>query len=245
MAGIFDIFTTKPAEQAAPAPVAQPAPATPGSIPDAVDPNAVPAQPVTPVAVEPVVPDSPLAEFSKLWEDAPIDPNKPTPTKPTPLDAEAVQKAVAKTDFSAAITPETLTAIAAGGEEAQKAFAQAMNQTAQQVMVQSTMVNEKLTQKAIKDALAANQITVQEQVRAQAISDHAKTQNPVFSDPAVKPVIEATQSQLSAKFPDATPQEITEMTQNFIIAMGGAFTPPEVVNDNNGQGQTDWTKFIE
>ena len=244
MAGIFDIFSPKPAEQAAPqaAPVAPVA--TPGNIPDAATPNAQPAQPVAPAVVEPAVPDSPLAEFSKLWEDAPIDPNKPTPTAPTPLDAEAVQKAVAKTDFSQSITPETLAAIAAGGEEAQKAFAQAMNQTAQQVMVQSTMVNEKLTQKAIKDALAANQVTMQDQVRAQAVADHAKTQNPVFSDPAVKPVIEATQSQLIAKFPNATPQEITTMTQNFIIAMGTEFAPKEPINDNSGQDQTDWSKFI-
>lgn len=253
MPGMFDIFTnTNPAQPAAqPAATQQAAPvapvATPGNIPDAASPDAQPAQPApaVPAVAEPTVPDSPLAEFQKLWEDAPVDPNKPAPTTPIPLDAAAVQKAVAKTNFSQGITPETMAAIVAGGEGAQTAMMEALNQTAQQVMVQSTMVNEKLTQKAIKEALASQQTIMQEQVRSQVVADHLKTTNPLFSDPAVKPVIEATQQQLMVKFPNATPAEITDMTQNYITAMGAAFAPTEVVNDNLGQSQTDWTKFIE
>lgn len=271
MSGIFDIFTTKPAVVPAtpatakpaivaatsvPAQPAQPAAAIPavappGNIPDKAtpsvpqpagnEPNGVVPEQVP--AVAPVVPDSPLAEFSKLWDTAPVDPNKPS-TTPAPLDTAAVQKAVAKTDFSTSITPETLTAIAAGGEDAQKAFATAMNQVAQQVMVQSISVNDKLTQKAIKDAMTANQASMQEQVRSLAAHDHLNTTNPLFSNPAVKPVIEATQAQLLLKFPNATAAEITTMTQNYIVEMGKTFAPVETINDNSGLDQTDWSKFV-
>lgn len=249
--GIFDIFTNNTPEAAPQQAAPQVAPvATPGNIPDAATTSApqapaTAANGVVPEQVPPAqaVPDSHLAEFNSLWETKPTDPNQPSNT-PTPLDAAAVQQAVAKTNFSQSITPDTLAAVAAGGEEAQQAFANAMNQVAQQVMVQSTMVNNKLTEKAIADALASQQTSMQEQVRQQAAADHLKTSNPLFSNPAVKPVIEATQAQLLQKFPNATAQELTDMTQNYITAMGAAFAPPTTVNDNAGPAQTDWDNFL-
>ena len=252
--GIFDAFKSNPAPQAPAQQPAQPAttPTEPGAIPN----QSAPATQQTPVTdVNGVVPagqpapaepkdDSPLAEFNTLWDTAPVDPNNPTPQEPAPLTADQVQKVVAKADFSKVITPENLTAIAAGGEDAQKAFAVAMNAVAQQVMVQSTMVNNKLTEKAVADALKKHTENLPAELRRQAAADHLKTSNPLFDNPAVKPVIAATQQKLLEKFPNATHEQITEMTQNYIVAMGEAFTPKAAVTDN-GLGEQDWTNFLE
>ena len=255
--GILDIFRT-PAPEAAPQPAQQQAPAaapvaptaTPGNIPDTATPGAQPAPNTDPNGVVPaqVTPatdaiDYPLAEFKDLWQTKPTDSNQPSNT-PTPLDAATVQKAVAKTDFSQALTPDTLAAIAAGGEGTAKAFAEALNQVAQQSVTQSIMVANKLNEKAIADALAGQETKLQAQVRSQAAADHLKTSNPVFDNPAVKPIIEATHSQLLQKFPNATAQELTDMTNNFIVAMGKSFAPKDTVNDNSGPDETDWNKFL-
>jgi len=255
--GFLDkIFGTTPQQQQVPVqqPGVQPAPGQiapgqPGNIPaptvvaDPNNPTAPVQQPVAPVTPE-VVDDSPLAEFSKLWEDDPKKEGDTPPEPPATLKAEDVQKIVAKTDFSQAITPEMLVAITAGGEDAAKAFATAMNAVAQQVMVQSTMVNNKLTEQAVEKALTAHKATLPDMLRSGLVSDHAKNSNPLFANPAIKPVIEATQSQLLAKFPNATPAEITDMTQRFVIAMGQEFAPKDVVNDN-AFGETDWDKFMD
>ena len=239
--GMFDIFTNTQPTNAAPA-----APVVPGNLPpDAgvTDPNNphVPPAPVVAVPATPPEPESPLSQFEKLWEPIPTDPNAPTPTAPQELNAEDVQKAVAKANFTQAITPEQLAAIGQGGEAAQTAFTEAMNAVAQQVMVQATLVGNKLTDKAVSSALEAQKLELPQMLREQATTAHLSDTNPVFDNPAVKPVVESTKAQLLQKFPNATPTEITQMTQDFILAMGEAFTPkaPELAD-----GEQDWNKFL-
>jgi len=249
---MFDIFTSPPAVEptaAVPAaPVVAPAPGTPvepGNIPPGAgiaDPNnpTLPLGVVPPVVAEPVVPELPLDQFKTLWDDVAIDPNAPTPEVPVELKAEDIQKAVANANFTQAITPEQMTAISEGGEGAQKAFAEAMNVVAQQVMIQSTLVGNKLTNNAVAKALELERAKIPQMLRDQATTAHLTDTNPIFDNPAVKPIIEQTKAQLLAKNPTATPEQITQMTQDFILAMGEAFAPkaPDLA-----PGETDWTRF--
>jgi hypothetical protein len=241
--GMFDIFTnTAPTNAAPPAAPAGP----PGvNIPPPADP-AAPGQGVVPAsatvpAPAPAVPDSPLSPYKDLWEPVPVDPNSPTPPAPTELTAEAVQTAVAKANFSQAITPEQLTAIGQGGEAAQTAFSEALNAVAQQVMVQSTMVNNKLTEKAVATALEAQSAEIPQLLRKQASTAHLNDTSELFSNPAIQPVVQATQTQLLQKFPNATPAEITQMTQDYIKAMGEQFAPKPPSDPN----EQNWDTFLQ
>lgn len=215
-------------------------PATPAVVTDPNNPTA----PVTPPATE-AVPENPLDSYKALWDTPPVDKDNPAPAEPQPLTAEQLQQAVSKANFSNSITPETLQAISAGGEDATTAFASAMNEVAKQVMVQATLVNNKLTEKAVADAVAKQQATIPDLLRQQAAATHAKDTNPIFNNPAIKPIVEATQSQLLQKFPNATPAELTKMTQDYITAMGSAFAPQEAVNNNSGTGEVDWDAFLK
>jgi len=251
--GILDIFKSEPAPAVAPAtttPVqAAPTAAPPGNIPDQATPvtqQSPTTEPngVVPAAIPEKKDESPLAEFNTLWDTDPKKVDDKTVAVAPGLNQEAVAKAMAKTDFSAAISPEHLTAIAAGGEEAQKAFALAMNQVTQQAMTTSTMINKKLTDQAITKAVEAHMASLPGQLRSQAASDHLVTSNPLFSNPAIKPVIEATQAQLLQKFPTATAAEITKMTQDYVVAMGETFAPKPVVNDSSNT-EVDWEAFMQ
>lgn len=239
---ILDMFRAAPSQQpAAPVTPTQPGgmPASPANTTGGTQaaPNGViPAAGVAPT------PDSPLAQFASLWETAPIDASKPAPNAPFSVNSEDVQKAVAKQDFSSYVTPETLAAIQQGGPEAAAAFMEAINATSRQVLAQSTMVSSKLTEQYIQDALKRQAETLPSQIRSQTVSSHMQDTNPLFSNPAIKPVIEATQAQLLAKFPAATPAEITKMTHDYINAMGASFAPPPAVNPNAPKDQ-DWSVF--
>ena len=73
------------------------------------------------------------------------------------------------------------------------------------------------------------------------VAQKLKAQNPIFSNPAVAPIIEATTSQLQTKYPDASPAELTQMAQDYVLAMSQAFnpeTPPETP-----AGETDWSDW--
>jgi len=234
---MFNIFGSKPAAPAAPvqaapvapaAPVPAATPTPPGNIPPNVDPSAPPAA----VPTDPVTPDSPMADFATLWDTPTIDPNAAVPAQPVALTQEAVQKVVANANFAAGVTPEVMAAVAAGGEEAQKAMMAMINSATQQAVTQSIMASNKLNEKAIADALAQQANTLPGLMRDQAATSHLNDLNPLFSNPAVKPVIDATRQQLLQKFPGDTPAQTAEKLQDFIVAMGAQFAPKEVVNDN-------------
>jgi len=246
--GLFDIFT--PTAPATPTPPAVPAtPTPPGNIPDpnapvSTDISGTAPNGIIPAPVEPAIPETPLDKFKDLWETPPVDPNAPAPPEPLkPLSAEDVQKAVSGANFTDAITPENLAAITAGGEDAQQAFQEAMNAVAKQVMVQSTLVNNKLTEQAVAKAIKSHTDSLPDLLREQGVTDHMNTSNPLFKSPAVKPIMEATRAQLLQKFPNATASELTKMTQDYIVAMGEAFAPTPITD--SAAGTTDWEAFLQ
>lgn len=241
---ISNLFSPAPAPATPAVPVA-PTPATPGNIPEGAAAPA-PATPgtasngaVPPVIPEPKAPDSPLAEFSKMWEPV-VTKEGDVPTGPVPLDPVKLQEVVSKADFTTSLTPENLAAIEAGGEGAQKAFTESLNVVAQQVLLQSTLAANKMTEQAVKTAVDAQAATIPDLIRAQTLNNTLQKDNPIFSNPAVKPVIEAAQTQLAAKYPDATPAELAKMTTDYVTAMAEAFSPVPVTPVAAGGETMDW-----
>ena len=238
--------STQPAAQV-PAQQA-PAPANPGNIPDQTTPvtqvtpgtevnGAVPANPAAPTEKD----DSPMAEFKSLWETVPTDPNNPEPTAPKPLDAEQLQKVMGGADFSKAVTPEMMAAIVAGGDGAATAFTTATNAMVQQAMIQSTLINDKLTKQAVDRAIQATEARIPGLVREQSSAAHIQDANPAFSNPAIKPVIDATRVKLMEKNPNATPQQINAQLTDFLTAMSETVNPGPKADPL--AGGTDWNNF--
>jgi len=250
---ILDIFRNS---QSADQPVQQPQqpqhqPTNPGNIPNVpnlnsyqqagTDPNGmVPdnAGSVTNVASQP---QSPLDKYKDLWESKPNDKGELEP--PKELTADSLQKAMANADFTSSLSPDTMSAIAQGGEGATKAFADAMNTIARQVMVQSTLVNNKLMAKEIAAAREAATSGIPDMLRQQATANHLKETNPLYSNPVIKPFIEDAQQQFLTKNPNATPAELTTMTKDLMAAISETFLPPAPI-DPSKPVDTDWAKFL-
>lgn len=248
---MFNLFGNNdktPAIPATPAPAqhtVQPTPtaAEPGNIPPTVDPNAPPAAPATPVAtVTAPVDNSPLAEFNTLWDDVPNKDGEPAPLV-KPLDPAKLSEAVAKADFSTSISQENLAAIQAGGDEATQAHASSMNQVAQMVMNQSLLASNKMIEQAVDRVNKSWEDKLPEILRKQNLNESLASSDPIFKNPAIKPIMEATQVQLAAKYPNATVAELTTMTQDYIKAMGEAFSP-KAVNPASPEADVDWDRFM-
>lgn len=202
--------------------------------------------PGQPVPGEEKKDDSPLDPFKDLWETKPVDKdNPPAEEIPLALNTEDITKALTKADFSSVITPENLTLILAGGEEAKEAFITTINEIGKQSLLQSTLVGNKLTEQMIERALERQAAQLPAQIRSQTTSSHLIDTHPIFSNPAIKPVIEATTQQLLDKFPKDTPAEITEKVNNYILAMAAEFAPkPASPGGVENVNETDWSKFL-
>jgi len=243
--GLFDMFMP-PANPAA-TPPPELTPANPGNIPlntGAAAPTAPGTEtngivPVVPAV--PDIPDSPLAEFEKLWEPIAI---KATPDgKPATLDPARLQEVIGKASFTQAVTPDNLAKIQAGGEEATVALMETLNAVARQTITQSTLAANKMIEQAVTNMKTETDAAIPDLIRQQTLASNLKADDPIFSNPAVKPIMEATQAQLAGKFPDATPNELMEMTKRYITAMGEAFAPKAPAINGVPQNQ-DFSKFL-
>lgn len=221
--------------------------ATPGNIPD---PNLLSQQNLSnndPSISNPANngPESLLEPFKEIWDNDPNNPNNANNSAaPAELDPKEVQQVISKMDFSSVVPPETLQRIIAGGEEAAPALMQAFNSIAQNVLLRSTLVNNKLASNSIEAAITRQNESLPELLRSQSIQTYARDTNPLFSNPAVQPVIAATQETLSRKYPNATPAEITKMTEDYIKAMGEAFNPAATTTSDSAEQDMDWQKFL-
>jgi len=249
--GIMDMFSgMMNSGAAAPAaPAGQPTP--PGNIPATAAANS-PATPSTAAngAVPPGTdtsansPASPLDQFADLWKNDATTEGKATAGVFGDIDPKKFMEAAQKIDFSKAVTPEQLQAISGGGEGAVKAFAEAMNTVSQNVYAQSSYASTKMIEAALAKSKDSFMAELPTHIKKQSVSDTLRQENPIFSNPAVQPIISALESQLTVKFPNASASEITGMAKQYVEALGTSFTPKPAEDAKAGKGETDWSTFL-
>lgn len=258
MSGIMSMFSnmfSAPATPAQPAPAAAPAqatqPTTPGNIPagaqstGAATPNAAPNG-VLPgnQDANPAPAATPLDQFSDLWKTPESNQNAQQASVFGDIDPKRFMEAAGKIDFTKVVNPEQLTAITQGGEGAMQAFANAMNAVAQQTYAQSAYASTKIVEQAVAKMRENFIAELPSHIKKQTVSDNLRAENPVFSNPAVQPVISALEAQLTVKYPTASASEITQMAKNYVEALGTSFSPKPVVDTKPKNNETDWSSFL-
>jgi hypothetical protein len=237
--GMFDMFKPAPqqaAPQAAPqveagnlqdpSVLANANSQLPNSAPNAASPASTPA-------------NTPMGDFATLWDTVKTDPSKQG-NAPAALDQAELTALINKQSYANTVTPDML---ASFPEEQHAALTSVMEAVARNVMVQATLVNNKLNAQSLTAAEAKFAAQLPDLLRAQSVANHGAETNPLFNNPAIKPVVEATRSQLLAKFPNATQAEITSMTEKYIMSMGAAFAPPPVIP--TGMQEQDFSNFLD
>jgi len=246
---IFTSATPAPQTPVDPAAPAQPAPATPdpatGKLADQT-PSVTPVQ--TPgTAANGVVPDnvetpqSPLDQFKDLWDTKPNE-NTPQGFIPESIDPAKLQEVISKVNMTSVITPELQARINVGGEDAVKANQEALNLVAQQTLMQSTTVANKMFETQSAKLVKSIMDQIPGLVKEQSVNSALHKSNPIFSNPAVAPVISAVKDQLQLKNPNATADELTDMAQNFVKVLGESIAPAPI-NPTDASGEIDWSNW--
>lgn len=197
---------------------------------------------------------SPLDGYKELWQ--PIkDAKAPASLVPTfTMDMTKIQAAASNLDFTKNLDPAVMANALKGDSTA---LATLLNGTAQSgfahaIAATGTIVKEALQQQS--DTFFKT--VVPDMFRKEQITTGVRGANPAFSDPAMAPIVRATEQQMSAKYPQASPDEITKHTQEFLSGMAMAIAKgnkqqitdmPSLDNTSifGGMGSnTDWDSWI-
>jgi hypothetical protein len=241
--GLFDFFT---GGTPAPAPAPQP---TPGNIPPNTGMPANPTPGAAPNGTVPEQPAPPLADFQDLWKTE-QDPNAVQQPEGifANVDPKQFVEAASKINFTKQIAPEQLQAIAAGGEEAVKAFAAALNSVGQNAYAQSSFAATKMIEAALAKSKDNFMKELPQHIKSETVAATLKDSNPLFNNPATQPILAGLQQQLTVKFPQASPKEIADMAQKYLTQFASAIQPQQPTQATSKSGkpvkETDWSSFL-
>lgn len=192
---------------------------------------------------------NPLDRFKELWaapkEGDPVPANF-DPSKMFQIDPSKIQQEVSKINFAGSVTPEMLNAIQAGGEDATKAFAQAMNAVAQQTFAQSMLASAKLVEGALTQANNSLDSRIEQRAKQFQASNSLRETNPALAHPAAAPIVTALEQQFAQKHPTASPSELTRMAQDYLstFASVAAGKKEEPAHTKKAPDDVDWEAFF-
>lgn len=211
-------------------------------------PQIVVAAPPPPPEVKP--PPPPLEKLKGTW-DTPVVPKVDPANIPVNfldnINVESVNKAAKTVDFKAAITPEVMAAVAKGGTEGVQAMLDAMNDMSRDGYGKSALATAQIVKKALADQKADFLKELPKIIRDQTIKGSAKKANPLFDDPALKPISTALETSFAAQHPNASADEISEMVKDYFTTISSVLAPSATPTKNrktkDGTDDIDWEEF--
>ncbi len=263
MASIFDMFSSKggatggQASATPPTDGAANATPAPGATPPANTPpaNSADSNPTVPNATNtPVVTDtvtgsqakSPLDNYKDIWETGTIKPPEPL----FDVTNEKMLEAASKVDFRQVVTPELLARVKAGGEDAVAAQMEITNKIAQTVYGNSAIATTKIVQQAVEKTRQEFMASLPELIRGQNVDNLLRTENPIFDNPAISPILSAIEGRMRSKNPTLTASQVATKAREYFLDMSSevqaALNP---VKDLDASGkpkrkEVDWSLYL-
>ena len=191
---------------------------------------------------------SPLDAFKDLWQTPAKSETETNQPMFAGVDPAKLMESAKKVDFAKIISPEQLTAINAGGAEATKAFAEAMNSVAQSVYAQSAFATTKIVEQALESAQKGYDAKLQTAVKRFSVAEKVSDDNPLLSNPAFAPIVSALQDQLIRKNPNASAKEIQSQVNDYVAALGSSFAPKTKDSSDSKRQKNkseDWSAWLE
>ncbi len=187
-------------------------------------------------------PPSPLDKFNDLWKP-PTEGEAPEPFGLN-LDPAKLLEAANKADFSKFISKEELAKIEAGGPQATEALANILNTSLKAVYGQSSVATAKIVEAAVDRAREQFIKNLPSFIKQEQAHSSLLRENPAFNSPAVSPIIDSLKSQLAAKYPKATSDELTQMAKDYLTGVAQTISPPAKPVKSEVPKAEDWSDFL-
>jgi hypothetical protein len=183
---------------------------------------------------------NPLDAYTKLWDTPSTDGVEKAPV--FDIGEENLGKLTEAQDFMKGIDPELMKRAQTGDAPAMVELLHGVNKnTYKTVMTHLPM----LVDKYVQAREGYNEKGLSKKVQKE-LTGHALSSIPNASHPAVKKQLSMLADGFQAQHPDATPQEIVEMTRKFMIDITGAITPQQSSQEGSEKkGPTNWDSFFD
>jgi hypothetical protein len=163
---------------------------------------------------------SPLAEYAKLWDTDNTNKADPNSAPIFNIDRTVLAQNAAKVDFSGGINPELVTK-ALGGDT--KAFLEVINTVGQKALAEATFINSHITDRALSISGERSKASQAAEFRKMQVQENL-SQNPIFSNPAVAPILQMATAQIQAKNPGATAAEVQKQAEKYVMEFASLVT---------------------
>jgi hypothetical protein len=188
---------------------------------------------------------SPLAEYADLFNNAPVEGAEVPVTLDDPylvVDKDKVKEFVNSKSFLNS-SPEQLALVAkALGGDAQ-AFMEVLEGFGRNLYMDAALNSTHVAERIARTGVSRLQAAIPQQIRSMSSAEKMTALNPIFSNPALKPLADAMKTQFEAKHPTATPQQIAEMTAKYFKDTGVMFNPAPAASQTNANTGTDFSNW--
>lgn len=217
--------------------------------PKQVDPSGLAASSNNPAAQ---VTEGATAEVtaSEKYKDLfqPVEVKQPDPIFAKLPDGE-IQKIASQQNFLEGIDPKILATIESGGQDGVRATLKLVQQVGANSYAKSAESIPALIEAALAKERENTAATVPGLIRsATSASTLAASLPQLMSDPSLVPVANAVRMQVEAKHPNASPAEVSQLTQEYFMhlssKLGGTSETPEAKAKAKTDQGTDWENFF-
>ncbi|TFZ81695.1 hypothetical protein [Candidatus Macondimonas diazotrophica] len=213
----------------------------------ATEPVSAPAESNQEESTEPKV--SPLEAFKDIWQSDTTEAEQDDADLSSlfSIDPEKINSTVSNIDFTKSLDPQVLESIAAGGEDAQKAFLTSLNSVARDVFSQSMLANGMLVKQALTKAQDKIDTRTSRSYNRLKASEALTSSNPLLKDPAVEPMISAIQERLHKKYPDADSESIKQQAEEYLLKFADVIRGPseQRKQEETSAKETDFSTFLD
>lgn len=192
-----------------------------------------------PIASEQNKPVDPLAAYGKLFEESKETPELPPSFK---LDPEMIGKTASSMNFLQGLPQEVVQAAQTGDSAA---LMQMMNHTAQKAYQAALAHSSALTDKFVDSRSKFDmERGLAPRVKSE-LTQQALASAPNYSNPVVREKLNEEARRFQKAYPEASPQQIAEMAQQYIMDLANALNPnANKTSEKEAEGEMDWTKYL-
>lgn len=187
---------------------------------------------------------TPLDPFKDLWKNDDKSTTENNFGILGEINPQKIAEVAGKVNFAKAVKADDVKAIQAGGDGAVEALGRALNSVSQTVYAQSAVAASKLIEAATEKLEAKLNESLPSRIKQQSFSNNLREQNPAYSHPAAAPLVAMIEQQMSSKYPNATPAELTTLAQDYFTktfsAISGADKKKAEEEAKAKAGEFDW-----
>lgn len=198
--------------------------------------------------------DSPLDTYKDIFT-IPVD-EKGAPIAPPPdplsgkvinFDAQKVADSLKGKNFLSGVNPELLEKVNAGNNP--QALMELLNTVVGTTLQHSIAVSASMAENAIQANNERFEKALPDRIRGVQLRQ-STPKNPILSNPAIAPMVEAFKLQLASKNPQLSPQAIQDYTdryfQDVAVALTGVNSEGTPHSQNSKQGkEPDWSALLD